>query len=301
MSTTERALPRSANVSAVAGTAKEQSRKCNLAKLLADPSDFVASMAMESILHGAVTPEQCQQFIRDCQDSSDTMLRRRIQQLTAVQNFERLKKDFASELKSRHSNALLNCIMLLDRIYNPKSSEEYLLQLMRELYAGFNPGEEPKSDAEALAEFMRERNFHTPPLPWLNIGFFLLGDVLESGIGVPHLLTAVAAAVARSKGMKCAVCMSDGHLGLYFPSGDLIKPMELWNIKHGVSASSLHICETVHTVRSLLGLALSTSATAWSAGDVELFTSLLVECGLVNSSAAHLPYPFGDFLKDTGY
>lgn len=268
-----------------------------LLQLLADPNEYIASMAMDQILNGEVGEGQRVQLFRDNQDCDDTLLRRRLQQLgAAVQMIDQQKAFVASLGKSK--TALLSSMIALDRIYNPKSSGEYLMQLMRDLYVGYiacgdmNP-------ADAISIYMKSRHFSVPPLPWLNIGLFLIGDVLENCTGVPHIMVAIAAAVAHSQSIETTICMSDGHIGLRFDNGDVVNPAEDWKVRKDIKPSNMHLCSNLQVVKALMNLALSTTVATWNAYDAHIFASLLTALEKIPLST--LPYPYGDtFRPQTG-
>ncbi len=263
-------------------------------RLLADPSDYIATLAMERIINGNFTDTERQQFLRDNQDCEDMLMRKRIQQLNGALKMQSLQDELVRAVNKPHKFGVIKCLILLDRMYNPKSSDEYLIQLMRDLYAGFKPNR-ALSTAKNLQNYIEETGIVSAPLPWNNVGFFLIGDILENHIGIPHIITALVAAIAQARSIDCSISMYDGRLGVYFPNGDWLCPMPTWEIKSGMQANKMHICDTVSVMRVILGLATASSLMMWNPCDARIFGEILarIDCLDINKTT----YPFGDTFQ----
>ena len=262
-----------------------------IGSLLGDPNEQIATLAMERIAHGDFTDEERQEFLRENQDSDDMLMHKRIQQLSGALKMQALQDEFVNSFDKPTKLGLIKSLILLDRIYNPKSSDEYLLQLMRELYVGFRQ-KQTLPPSKALVEYMGDCGITTAPLPWCSIGLFLLGDILENHIGIPHILTVIAHAIAQANGIPSRITMFDGQLGVYFENGDWLCPIPKWQVKENMHPSKMHLCDPASVLRVILAILLANSAMLWNAYDVRLFSSLLARLDHIDQHK--MPYPYGD-------
>ncbi len=266
-------------------------RPSDLVSLLTDNDECIASLSMEQLLLAG----DCKPLIAEHQDTADPLLRRRIHQLSAIVAHQDLLDKAVFEFEQGRLDAW-NFALMLDRLYDPKSSRHFLQEIAREFFADFFP--RGGVTLEQIADYMRLRKLAVPRPPWLNVGLFLIGDVLENSQGAPILLAILARQLAQMHGALLTICLHGGRVTLMDSNSNILDPMDNWQFTANLPQNQFHLCTNQELIRILLAQLLASSMVAWECFDTHLFFSVIRRLDHLNGQP--LPYPFGDFAAPEG-
>ena len=256
-----------------------------LLPLLSDPDDCVASLALEQL---AALPE-AEELVHANQDTDDLTFRRRIHQLGKMLEQRRLFARFVDGYMRRRLDPW-DALVLIDKLYDPKSSTIYVKELSTQIFEQYPAT--TRTNLRTLAEFMRDQNLCATPPPWLSVGYYLIGDILETSQAAPLPLCILARELARQHGFLTAVCLHSGRFCLFDGQDTMINPMDGWKSIRNVKPGEFHTCSPGETIRLLLAQLVATSTMMWDCYDVHLFCRLYQA---VNQIPGHpMPYPIGD-------
>lgn len=260
-------------------------------ELLSDPDDTIASMALETIVNSG----KAEPLLAIVQDAPDDNTRRRAHQLGAMLQQEH----FLQEMVSLHEQAKLDILQAMnniDLLYDTSSSQPYLEKLLAELRQGFKPHRRPPKLAE-ITRYMEKEGFYVPPLPWLAIDEYLLGDVLSGdGAGIPLVLAALCQFLGRAYGLEISIVTCNGFVGIL--SDDKLCILENGWECHPVTQDD-EICKlnNQQALRIYLSTLLTSSIASWEIYDTHLFLHIFQK--LYGLTENPLPYPFGSTTFDS--
>ncbi|MFA6930952.1 MAG: transglutaminase family protein [Lentisphaeria bacterium] len=264
-----------------------QSSNEALFSLLQDRDESIASLAMEQILLSSDFEKQMQNY----QDSPEGQVRKRVHQMGNIANRRRILEHFLASVEKNELDTWQG-MMLIDRLYDPQSSFNYLKQMTNELIREFNPR---RGVTAALAHFMKERNFLVPSQNWFDVSNFLLGDVLESRIGAAGLLCILAKHIGTFRNWQGNICLHAGRFCLFDENHSLIDPSEEWTIRKKTKTDQFHICKPKEILLLVLSQLFCLSVINWAPWDIHLFSRILV--ALQHLDVEQLPYPLGNYLN----
>lgn len=268
--------------------APANSSQDSLKALLLDPNPCVSSLAMEQMLQ---SPTQCRNFIAAHQDSADLTLRKCAHQLAGCLRMKTLQDEFVHRFEQGQLDAW-DAAMLIDQLYDQRSSSAYLQELFLDLLDQF--AFVGNLNMEKLANYMKERKFGVPPHPILNIYNYLVGDVLENTQGTALVLCLLARQLARSNSYDVRLCLCNGKFCLVDRQRNLLDPTEEWKVTRKAAQESMHLCTNQEIVRVYLTQLLASSIMVWEVFDVHIFLQLLQRIDGIGRE--QLPYPYGNFL-----
>ena len=259
--------------------------------LLSDPDDTIASMALETIFNSG----NAEALLAAAQDEPDNNTRRRAHQLGAMLQQEHTLQ----EMVTAHEQARLDILQAMndiDMLYDTSSSQPYLEKLLRELQQGFKPHRHPAKLAE-ITRYMEKEGFYVPPLPWLAIDEYLLGDVLSGdGAGIPLVLAALCRFLGRSNGIEISIVTCNGFIGLL--SDDKLCILENgWECHPVEKDDEICLLNNQQALRIYLSTLLTSSIASWEIYDTHLFLHIFQKLYGLNDNP--LPYPFGNTTSDS--
>jgi hypothetical protein len=260
-----------------------------LFSLLQDRNESVASLAMEQILQS----NDFDRLMRNYQDSPEDLVRKRVHQMGNIARRRQLLEHFLGRVQNG-SFDLWQAMVMIDHLYDPQSSFNYLSEMTNELIRGFS---QKRGGVTAMSKFMKEHNFLAPTQNWFEIGNYLLGDVLESRIGAAPLLCIIAQHVGTFRDWQSRICLHNGRFCLLDQNNVLIDPSEDWSIKKKISAEQYHACHNKETLLVVLSQLFSMAVINWEPWDIHLFTKIL--SALYQIDPGQLPYPLGNYLSPT--
>ena len=256
-----------------------------LLPLLSDSDDCVASLALEQL---AALPE-AEELVHANQDTDDLLFRRRLHQLGKMLEQRRLFDRFVTGYMRRRLDPW-EALVLIDKLYDPKSSTLYIKELSTQIFEQYPATS--RTNLATLADFMRDENLCASAPPWLSVGFYLIGDILETSQAAPLPLCILARELARQHGFLTAICLHSGRFCLFDGQDTMINPMDEWKFIRNVKPGEYHTCSPGETIRLLLAQLVATSTMMWDCYDVHLFCRLYQA---VNQLSGHpMPYPIGD-------
>ena len=258
-----------------------------LKALLLDPNPCISSLAMEQMLQNH---DQCKKFIATNQDSDELILRKSAHQLAACLRLQLLQDQFAFRFEQGKLDPW-DALMIIDQLYDQRSSASYLQELFLEFYEGFQFFGD--LTLQKISKYMIERKFTVPPHPILNIFYYLVGDVLENGQGIALVLCLLARQLARGNSYSLKVCLSCGKFCLVDRQRNLLDPTDGWTITSDVPPDAIHLCTSQEIIRVYLAQLIASSVMVWEAYDVHLFIQLMFR--IEGFSRDQLPYPYGNF------
>ncbi|MBR6470571.1 MAG: hypothetical protein IKS83_02120 [Victivallales bacterium] len=259
-----------------------------LQALMLDPNPCISSLAMEQMLQN---PAECERYVAEHQDTNDLALRRCVHQLAGCLRMKALKEKFVFLFEQGQLDAW-DAMMMIDQLYDQRSSRNYLRELAQEFCAEFQSG--GMMSLPRVAKHMADRKFATPHHPILNIFHFLIGDVLENRQGIPAVLCVLAKQLARAHGLILQLCLANGKFCLIDAHYNLADPTEEWKVTKAKGPDDFHLCTNQEVIRIYLAQILASSVIVWETFDVHLFASLLLRIDGVSPDA--MPYPYGKFL-----
>ena len=259
-----------------------------LQALMLDPNPCISSLAIEQLL---LNPAQCERFIAEHQDTNDLALRRCVHQLAGCLRLQMLKEKFVFQFEQGRLDAW-DAMLLIDQLYDQRSSRNYLRELAQDFCAEFQPS--GTVTLRRIAKYMSDHKFTVPPHPILNIFHYLIGDVLENCQGIAAVLCVLARQLARSHGLILQLCLSSGKFCLLDAQYNIADPTEGWKVTKAKGPDEFHLCTNQEIIRIYLAQILASSDIVWETFDVHLFASLLLQIDGLSSDA--LPYPYGKFL-----
>ena len=258
-----------------------------LKALLLDPNPCISSLAMEQMLQNR---DQCEKFIAANQDSDEVTLRKCAHQLAGCLRLQLLQDQFVSRFEQGRLDAW-DALLLIDQLYDQRSSSSYLQELFLELCDNFQFC--GTITLSKLAKYMQERKFTVPPHPILNIFHYLVGDVMENSQGIAIVLCLLARQLAHGHSFPLQVCLSSGKFCLLDRMHNLLDPTEGWSITRNVGADAAHLCTNQEVIRAYLAQLIASSVMVWEVYDVHLLTQLLLR--IEGLGRELLPYPYGNF------
>lgn len=259
-----------------------------LFSLLQDRDENVASLAMEQILQS----NDFDKLMRNYQDSSDSLVRRRVHQMGNIARRRQLLEQLLGRMKDSGGDDLWHEMMAIDRLYDPQNSFNYLGEMTNELIRELKPR---RGGTVTMAKFMREQNFSVPSQNWFDIGNFLLGDVLESRVGAVPLLCVITQHIGTFRNWRSRICLHNGRFCLLDQNKILLDPGDGWTVKKKVSAEDYHVCSTKEVMLIMVSQLFSLSVINWEPWDIHLFTKIL--SALHQIDPEQLPYPLGSHLS----
>ncbi|MBR4124749.1 MAG: hypothetical protein IKR13_00970 [Victivallales bacterium] len=269
-------------------TGRSATSQETLKALLIDPNPCISSLAMEQMLQNR---SQCEKFIADNQDSDELALRKCTHQLAGCLRLKLLQEQFVTQFEQGSLDAW-NALLLVDQLYDQRSSSSYVQDLFLELLDNFQfTG---AITLRKVAKYMKDRKFSAPPHPILNIGHYLVGDVLENFQGTALVLCLLVRQLARCHSLPLQLCLCGGKFCLADRNQNLLDPTEDWKVISAVAPDEMHACTSQEAIRIYLVQLLASSVMVWEVYDVHLFAQLLLRIEGLNREK--LPYPYGNFL-----
>jgi hypothetical protein len=260
-----------------------------LFSLLQDRNESVASLAMEQILQSS----DFDKLMRNYQDSSDVLVRRRVHQMGNISRRRHLLEVFLDRMQ-KGALDLWQAMMMIDHLYDPQSSFNYLNEMTNELIREFS---QKRGGSAAMVKLMKEHNFMVPSQNWFDIGNYLLGDVLESRMGSAPLLCIIAQHVGTFRNWLSRICLHSGRFCLLDQNNALIDPGEEWAIKKKISSEQYHACNHKEVLLVVLSQLFSVAVINWEPWDIHLFSKIL--SSLYQIDPGQMPYPLGNHLSPT--
>lgn len=260
-----------------------------LFSLLQDGNESVASLAMEQILQSS----DFDKLMRSYQDSQDGVVRRRVHQMENIARRRQLLEQFLDRMQKDELD-LWQAMMMIDHLYDPQSSFNYLTEMSNELIGEFR---QKRGGTAAMIKLMKEHNFMVPSQNWFDIGNYLLGDVLESRMGAAPLLCIIAQYVGTFSNWRARICLHSGRFCLLDQSNALIDPSEEWAIKKKISSEQYHACSRKEILLVVLSQLFSMAVINWEPWDIHLFSKIL--SSLYQIDPGQMPYPLGSYLSPT--
>lgn len=255
-------------------------------ELLSDPDDAVSSMALDTIIESG----RAEETLAAIQDDHDANVRRHAHQLGSILHQQKLLDDLIHKYEQARLD-ILEAFLDVDLLYDPSSSEHFLRQLLDEFCESFRVFKPKEIGLGRVISFLARQDFYVPPLPWIAIEEYLLGDVLHGdGAAVPTVLAVLAqklgsligldTQVATCNGFVCIICNREACV---FENGLQIKEIAADDeicVLNNQQIFRLYICQL-----------LTSSMATWEVFDTHLFMEILNRlCGLKTNC---LPTPFG--------
>ena len=258
-----------------------------------DTDELVSSMAMEKILQSG----QAEQALATIQDDPDENTRRHAHQLGTLIQRKHILKSIVSDFEQARL-PILTAMVRVDLLYDTSSSLSFLNGRLQELYNDFaawlkNPSVTERN-LDALCEFMDSRGFYVPPLPWLGIEDYLLGDVMDNyGDAVPLVLAALCQELGRQNHIKVNVIAWNGFIGLLDRLKGTVCVLEKgWEVQKLDKRDQVVHLNDQQLFLLYLNSLLASSIACWEAYDVHLFWEILQAIHGIQGNP--LPYPFGE-------
>jgi len=255
-----------------------------LLNLLEDQDALVSFLALEQLLHR----DNLQQIISDNQDAPNLARRRKIHQLAAVSGRLDLQRRILLSIRQGKCS-VWKALSAIDLLYDTQSSQAFIDEKIASLQYYYH--RETGLRLEELGNFCANNGFVATRTPLDNIGFYLVGDVLDRRIGSSGLLCAIAKRIARQR-MHLNYCLRAGHICLLDKQNNVLDPSDAWKVFPKVDPRSIRQCSDTEIISILLCQMLTVSITLWSQHDIYLFASLLSE--IYSLPLGSFPYPLGD-------
>lgn len=258
-----------------------------------DTDELVSSLAMEKILQSG----QAEQALATIQDDPDENTRRHAHQLGTLIQRKHILKSIVSDFEQARL-PILTAMVKVDLLYDTSSSLSFLNGRLQELYDDFagwlqNPSVAAR-DLNAICEFMDERGFYVPPLPWLGIEEYLLGDVMDNyGDAVPLVLAALCQELGKRNHIKVNVIAWNGFIALLDRLNGTVCVLEKgWEAQKLERRDQVVHLNDQQLFLLYLNSLLASSIACWEAYDVHLFWEILQAIHGIQGNP--LPYPFGE-------
>lgn len=257
-----------------------------LFSLLQDGNEIVSTLAMEQILQSRHFDKLMQKY----QDSNDAVTRKRVHQMSNINKRRQLLQNFLEKMQNSKLK-LWKGLQLLDYLYDPRSSADYLNQMSKDLLAGIKS---LHCNADDIAFYLREKDFQVTSQSWLDISNYLLGDVLETQLGSAVLLCVIARHLGSYRGWQSEICLHSGRFCLIDAAGNLVDPSKEWLISRDMPREQCHVCNEREVLHIILSQLFSIAIINWEPWDVYLFAKIITSISKLETSI--LPYPLGDYL-----
>ncbi|MFA6815817.1 MAG: transglutaminase family protein [Lentisphaeria bacterium] len=278
---------RKTNINSASTVKKSHSKQQTLIELLRDGDNCVASLAMEQLLEDPLWPK----IVADNQDSSDTLFRKRLHELNHIGGRRQLREQFLLLLKNKKLD-LWSGLLMLDQLYDFQSAAAYLEEMTDVLVEKFRNSSH-EAIADGVISFMREENFTCATKNWMDLGNYILGDVLESHCGAAVIICAITQYIAYSFGINMQVCLHAGHYCLYYERKYILDPGNAWKVDSDVKLEQYHLCSDDEVLQVILEQLFAMSIIEWDYWEIHVFMSLL--CDAHHISQDKMPGPIGKY------
>ncbi|MGN0867115.1 MAG: hypothetical protein ACI4SG_05510 [Oligosphaeraceae bacterium] len=255
-------------------------------ELLADNDESLASLAMDSILKGG----KAEETLALLQDEPDKNVRRRAHQLgTLLQHnaiLDKLVKDYEQARVSA-----LEALAQIDLLYDTSSSSTYLRDLLRNTEKNFRKKCRGPLTPQKLCSIMEDEGFFVPPMPWIAIEDYLLGDVLGGdGGAAPLVLSILSCHLAALRGLDAQVVFCNGFIG-FLSKEWVCLPEHGWQCQRLQEQDEICPLHDQQILQLYLSQLLTGAIASWEVYDTHLFLEILQRLdGLPENP---LPYPYG--------
>ncbi|MGN0892407.1 MAG: hypothetical protein ACI4Q0_03900 [Oligosphaeraceae bacterium] len=255
--------------------------------LLGDSDNEVASLAMECILKSGKAEES----LATLQDTADKNVRKRAHQLGTLLHQDAILRQLVQDYEQARLSAL-DGMMRIDLLYDTSSSLTFLQEQLTALETEFKKGIRGPLTFSKLCQSMERMDFFVPPLPWLAIEDYLIGDVLDGDGGAsPLVLSTLCRHLATPRGLPVTIATCNGFIG--FTHGDWVcLPEQGWQSRQLTRQDELCPLHDQQIFQLYLCQMLAGAMASWEAYDVHLF--LEIYQSLFGLKGNPLPYPFGD-------
>ena len=255
-------------------------------ELLGDNDEMVASMALDTIFK---SDKLCDVLV-NAQDSNDENVRRRAQQLSSMFQQQALLEHTVTEYEQARLD-ILDAVINIDLLYDTSSSIFFLHEQVKKLSDALKTKRKIAIFDELLG-YMERSGYYVPPLPWLSIEEYLIGDVLTGdGAGTPIILAILAQSTGRRHGCEIAIALCNGFISIINDASICILENG-WTSRPIDKKDEICVLNPQQLLRLYLSQLVASSIATWEAYDTHLFMEIFkLILGIKNDP---LPYPFGD-------
>ncbi len=255
-------------------------------ELLADSDEALASLAMDSILKGG----KAEETLGLLQEESDKNVRRRAHQLGALlqQNaiLDKLVKDYEQARISA-----LEALTQIDLLYDTSSSPSFLRDLLQRTEKKFRQRCRGPLTPQKLCDIMESEGFFVPPMPWIAIEDYLLGDVLGGdGGAAPLVLSLLCCHLAALRGLEAQVVFCNGFIG-FLSKEWICLPERGWQCQRLQEQDEICPLHDQQILQLYLCQLLTGALASWEVYDTHLFLEILQRLDGLQENP--LPYPYG--------
>jgi hypothetical protein len=260
-----------------------------LVTLLFDENPTVAVPAMEQLLKN---DEALKEILSIYQDSTASLVRKRIHQLSSVLSRRQKRSVFIKSVKSGEGS-LINQLVQLASLGNPKVLESELrLKFSRLVKKLSNLTEDQSVTTERMVDFMRSEHFFVPEIPLLESRLYMLDMVLEVKLGSSLILACLAYSLGRIFNWPVKFVVSGGVFCLLDDQLRLIDPSFSWKVTQLTDLENCLPCRQEHLVYDLVSTLFVVASQDGEVGLMQLYGELLAE--LYGLKLSDFPYPMGD-------
>ena len=251
--------------------------------LLSDSDEAVASLVMEQLLK----QDDCEQFLSDHADTTDSTLHRRLQQISVIIQRRTLHDEFLRKLQL-NTQTIWNAAITIDMLYDTQSSKQYLNKMMDDLLL------EIPSSTKRLADVtdqLKNLDFKLHLAPVMAPTHYLVGDVLELKEGAAPTLGVIIYRICELRNIPCTFCVYSGRLCLTDSLGNVLDMENGMSITSNVQRNQYQPCTIINFTIILLEQMFATALTDGDSWDCHFLLKLLCEISHIDINS--LPYPFG--------
>ncbi len=258
-------------------------------ELLADQDEALASLAMDSIFQSG----KAEETLAILQDESDENMRRHAHQLGSLLQRKSILDKLVNDYEQARLSAL-DALMQIDLLYDTSSSASFLQELLQNLEKRFRekyPRPHQVSHHSLCCFMNAVERFFVPPIPWLAIEDYLLGDVLGGDGGAsPLVLSILCRHLLTSRSVEAQVVFCNGFIG--FLSQDRVcLPEHGWRSRPVQEQDEICPLNDQQILQLYLCQLLTSSIASWEVYDTHLFLEILQR--LYGLQENPLPYPYG--------
>lgn len=256
-----------------------------LLTLLSDKDDVIASLAMEQIFKTDATDY----FLAECEDTDDQMLRRRIQQMSVIQQRRGLKESLLRKIKLGILT-LWEGVLCIDLLYDHQSSRSYLQRMYTDLEHCLPASAKTLHDVN---KFMVDQNFRLHTEPTMSMTNYLVGDALEVKEGSPLIMSIIIWKLCQDHEIPCNFCIFSGHISITDGDGYVISSGNAMNSYDEVPKNKYDICtDEAKILKVVLAQMLQCAIASGDSWDVYFAFDLISRIDAINRDK--LQFPLGN-------
>ncbi len=258
-----------------------------LLKLLDDSNERNVCWVMIALLQYG---DKLQEQLKELQESSNPLLRRRIHQLQAILKFRQQRGEFATQLRDNRLELLEGLIRThllwydCDSATEIRESWDKLLQYVRQ----FTP-----LNLEKLAYCLWRREFIAAARDEFQPDCFCIGAILEEKLGADFILCAIAAALAEADNFSVKIVQHAGKFALWDDNVTLLIPADGWKLSQINQRDAQKL--TQWSTTPLIKLALSNLFLIALESNSFRYISIIGKCLAViggENDTDFLPFPY---------